>query len=85
MLRQKEQAFAPLLRALALDPNNPDFLFKEAEINSQFGSTEQAFAALESAIQRGYSQFFARDHPIFNNLHKDERFRKLVSNQPQSH
>jgi serine/threonine-protein kinase len=82
MLRQKEQAFAPLHRALAMDPNNPDFLFKAAEINSEFGSTEQALTALDSAIQRGYSRFFVRDHPIFSSLHRDERFRKLVDHQP---
>lgn len=80
MLRDKDAAFAFLRRALALDRDNPDFLFKAAEINVQFGSIDPAIASLESAIARGYSVYFARDHPIFKNLNSDRRFRKLVDN-----
>lgn len=85
MLREKDPALSFLRRALALAPNNSDFLFKAAEIYNQFGMSEQAFAALEHSLKQGYSRFFARDHPIFGNLKTDPRFRKLVDNQPASH
>jgi len=82
MLHEKDPAIAFLRRALALAPDNSDFLFKAAEIYDQFGMTEPAFAALQHSIKQGYSRFFARDHPIFGNLRTDPRFRKLVDNQP---
>jgi serine/threonine-protein kinase len=85
MLREKDPAMAFLRRALALAPDNSDFLFKAAEIYNQFGMTESALAALEHSIKRGYSRFFVRDHPIFGNFTTDQRFRKLVDNQPASH
>jgi serine/threonine-protein kinase len=85
MLREKGPAIAFLRRALALAPDNSDFLFKAAEIYNQFGMTEPAFAALQHSIKQGYSRFFARDHPIFGNLKVDPRFRKLVDDQPTSH
>jgi serine/threonine protein kinase/tetratricopeptide (TPR) repeat protein len=85
MLREKDVSMAFLRRALALAPDNSDFLFKAAEIYSQFGMTEPAFAALQHSIKQGYSRFFARDHPIFGNLKKDPRFRQLVDSQPTSH
>lgn len=85
MLREKDQAIAFLRRALALAPDNSDFLFKAAEIYNQFGMTEPAFTALQHSIKQGYSRFFVRDHPIFGNLKTDPRFRKLVDNQPTSH
>jgi serine/threonine-protein kinase len=84
MLREKDPAIAFLRRALAIAPDNSDFLFKAAEIYNQFGMTEPAFAALQDSIRRGYSRFFARDHPIFGNLKTDPRFRKLVDNPPTS-
>jgi serine/threonine protein kinase/tetratricopeptide (TPR) repeat protein len=82
MLREKDPAIAFLRRALALAPDNSDFLFKAAEIYNQFGMTEPAFAALQDSIKQGYSRFFARDHPIFGNLKTDPRFRKLIDDQP---
>jgi serine/threonine-protein kinase len=85
MLREKDPALAFLRRALALFPDNSDFLFKAAEIYNQFGMTDPAFAALQRSIEQGYSRFIARDHPIFVNLKTDPRFRKLVDNQPTSH
>ena len=85
MLREKGPALAFLRRALKLSPDNPDFLFKVAEIDNQFGSTETALASLERAIARGYSPFFARDHPIFRNLNMDLRFHKVVDNKQLSH
>ena len=85
MLREKSSAVALLRRALALGPDNSDFLFKAAEIYNQFGMTESAFAALQHSIKQGYSRFFVRDHPIFGNLKTDSRFSKLVDNQPTSH
>ncbi len=85
MLHEKDPAIAFLRRALALAPDNSDFLFKAAEIYDQLGMTEPAFAALQHSIKQGYSKFFARDHPIFGNFRTDPRFRKLVENQPTSH
>jgi eukaryotic-like serine/threonine-protein kinase len=85
MLRENEPALAFLRRALKLSPDDPDFLFKAAEIDNQFGSTDTALTSLERAITRGYSPFFARDHPIFRNLNADLRFRKLVDNKQVSH
>jgi len=85
MLHEKDPAIAFLRRALALAPDNSDFLFKAAEIYDQFGMTESAFAALQHSIKQGYSKFFACDHPIFGNFRTDPRFHKLVENQPTSH
>jgi serine/threonine-protein kinase len=85
MLREKDPAIAFLRRALALAPDNSDFLFKAAEVYNQFGMTEPAFAALQDSLKRGYSRFFASGHPIFENLRNDPRFRKLVDNQAVTH
>jgi tetratricopeptide (TPR) repeat protein len=85
MLHEEDPAIAFLRRALAIAPDNSDFLFKAAEIYNQFGMTEPAFAALQHSIDQGYSRCFVRDHPIFRNLKADTRFRKLVDDQPTSH
>lgn len=85
MVREKEAAFSYLRRALSLDPDNPDFLFKAAEVYTQFGLKDLAMASLERAITRGYSVFFVRDHPIFTNLKSEQRFRTLVDNKQSSH
>jgi len=49
MLHEKDPAIAFLRRALALAPDNSDFLFKAAEIYHQFGMKEPAFAAARQA------------------------------------
>ena len=85
MVREKDPAFSHLRQALAIDPDNPDFLFKAAEVYNQFGSKDLAMASLERAIARGYSVFFVRDHPIFTNLKSEERFRKLVGQKESPH
>jgi serine/threonine-protein kinase len=85
MLHEKDPAMVFLRRALALAPGNSDSLFKAAEVYNQFGMTEPALAALQDSIKQGYSRFFARDHPIFENWKTDPRFRNLVDNRPTPH
>lgn len=60
VLHEKESALSLLRRALAFDPDNPDFLFKAPEIHNQFGSKDVALTSLEHAIARGYSVFFCK-------------------------
>jgi eukaryotic-like serine/threonine-protein kinase len=85
MVNEKETAISHVRRALALDPGNPDFLFKAAEVYNQFGLKDPAMASLERAIARGYSAFFVRDHPIFTNLKSEQRFRELIDNEESPH
>lgn len=85
MVREKAQAMNFLQHALKLSPDDPDFLFKAAEINTQFGATEAALNSLTRAVAHGFSPYFARNHPIFRNLTSDERFRKIFESQQVTH
>jgi tetratricopeptide (TPR) repeat protein len=85
MVREKNPAMKFLQRALQISPNDPDFLFKAAEVNHQFGSTDAALDFLTRAIAKGFSPYFARNHPIFLDLSSDERFRKIFENQQVAH
>jgi len=85
MVREKNPAIEFLQRALQISPNDPDFLFKAAEVNHQFGSTDSALDFLARAIAKGFSPYFARNHPMFLDLSSDNRFRRIFENQQIVH
>ena len=84
MLGEKQPALSYLKRALQVSPRNPDFLFKAAEIDSMFGSQEAALNSLTIAIANGFSPYFVRNHPVFQNLSSDRRFQKLFEDHERS-
>jgi eukaryotic-like serine/threonine-protein kinase len=85
MVGERPSAMKLLNRALQTSPNDPDFLFKSAEINNQFGATDAALGSLANAIAHGFSPYFAQNHPIFRNMSEDDRFRRIFKNQPSAH
>ena len=79
MLQERSAALELLKRAQAIDPKNPEVLYKSAKVYNLFGSPDQALTYLEQAINDGYSRVWPRDDPAFANLASNREFQRIVS------
>jgi tetratricopeptide (TPR) repeat protein len=79
MLGEKRPALSTLNRALALQPRNPEYQYWAAVVHNQFGNREAALTRLELAASLGYSPVEIKLAPEFENLHSEERYRRLTS------
>jgi serine/threonine protein kinase/tetratricopeptide (TPR) repeat protein len=78
MLGDKRAANEHLQQALALRPDDPEFLAMAAMIQNQFGERSPAVASLKKALDRGYSAAEIRAAPEFDNLRDSPDFQKVV-------
>jgi eukaryotic-like serine/threonine-protein kinase len=70
----------PLLRqAVALDPNNPQVLFKGGEAYELLHRREEALRFLGKAIQAGYSMEYIRRDPELTALRADPHFSGIAT------
>jgi serine/threonine-protein kinase len=81
MLGDKTEALEYLNRSLAIDPANPETLFKAGVIYKKFGDTERALKCLSEAVEKGLKPEKIALHPIFEDLNSDPKFRALVGRQ----
>ena len=54
--------------------------YNSALIHAQLGDVDEAFAALERAVELNYERELLRVDPAFEGLKDDERFKRLVAN-----
>lgn len=81
MLGDKTAALEYLNRSLAIDPANPETLFKAGVIYKQFGDAERALKCLSEAVAKGLKTEKIALHPIFEDLNPVPKFRALVGRQ----
>ncbi|HEU4928818.1 MAG TPA: protein kinase [Candidatus Krumholzibacteria bacterium] len=65
-------------RALALEPANPDVLFRVAMTYEHIGKRPKALALLRTCLQRKYSVRHIENEPFLAELRKDSRYQRLV-------
>jgi eukaryotic-like serine/threonine-protein kinase len=78
MLGDKPNALRHLRDALALRPDDPEFLLTAAIVHNQFGESGEAIASLEKAVEGGYSAAEIRVAPELNNLRGNSEFQQLL-------
>ena len=74
MVGDSKVALESLQRALHLDPDNPDVMFKAALVYNHLGDKEESLLWLKKAAQAGYPRTIIRDIPDFQALREDPRF-----------
>ena len=65
-------------RARAIAPNEVNFMYIEAIVQSMAGSTSEALTALRAAFEKGYPVREAASDPDFTGLRSNADFQKLV-------
>jgi serine/threonine-protein kinase len=75
----RRRAFAELERARGDAPDNMHVLFRASLVNELAGRRNDAFAALEAAINQGYSRPEVENHPDLVQLRRDARYRAMMS------
>jgi tetratricopeptide (TPR) repeat protein len=73
------RAFTELESARAETPGNMHVLFRASLVNELAGRRNEALAALEAAINQGYSRPEVENHPDLVKLRRDARYRAMMS------
>jgi adenylate cyclase len=66
-------------KARAIDPNDVNYVYGEAVVDTLGGRQQEALKALHEAFQKGYSTDQARNDPELNSLRGIPEFDKLLS------
>ena len=75
-------ALAAIEKARQRSPNDPTILCNSAVVYELIGRHDQAFPALERAIQLGYSMHEVANEPEFTSLRSDARYAELLRRHP---
>jgi eukaryotic-like serine/threonine-protein kinase len=78
-LARKTDAAQHVARALELRANDVEVLYRAAVVHALNGESEQALAALERALQHGYSAAIARNDHDLASIRGTARFRELLA------
>jgi len=78
MLDDKPKALQHLRQALALRPNDPEFLLIAAIVHNRFGERIEAISWAKKAVERGYSAAEIRSAPELDNLRGQSDFQQLL-------
>jgi len=78
MLGDKPSALQHLDEALALRPEDPEFLLTAAIVHNQFGENQEAIALLKKSLERGYSAAEIRAAPELDNLRNQPELQQLL-------
>ena len=79
MLDERDNAFSEIGRALKLNQDSGDVLFRAALVYNHFGDDGKTLAFLKQAVQRGFSTATIRDTPDFDHLSSNSAFASLTS------
>ena len=79
MIGDKTEALDELHKALELAPQDPDIMFRAAQVYNQLGDKRQTLAWLEKAVAANYSKAMVRDTPDFSSLRSDPSFQSLIT------
>ena len=77
-LGESQQAETFTMRALALDKNNVEYLYIQAEVFALSGKTDGALRALQSALEKGYPAESAEEDVEFDSLRASPAFVALI-------
>jgi tetratricopeptide (TPR) repeat protein/TolB-like protein len=77
-LGRHDEARAPMIRALELEPRNASHIYEAAVVANLAGSPDDALARLEQAVRLGYNPADIVRDPEFANLKKDGRLDAIV-------
>ncbi len=80
MLGQKSASLNYLDRAIRTAGNNPEILFKAAQIHHQFDDREKTLAFLRNALDKGLDSRKVRFDPRFQNMKDDPEFERMFGN-----
>ena len=72
-------AGAAIATALDIEPNNPEVNYLQAIVAVRLGNTERSLAALEAAVDQGFSLRLIMADPQFESLRDEARFKGLVA------
>ena len=72
-------AAAAIATALDIEPNNPEVNYLQAIVAVRLGNTERSLAALEAAVDQGFSLRLIMADPQFESLRDEARFKGLVA------
>jgi tetratricopeptide (TPR) repeat protein len=72
------EALDLITQALAIDPNNVQFIYGEAEVRAFAGQPQGALEALRYAFERGYPPDEAMIDPELSILHSSPEFERLI-------
>jgi serine/threonine protein kinase/tetratricopeptide (TPR) repeat protein len=79
MVGEEQKALDCIDKALKLEPQNGEVLFRAALVYNHFNQSDTALAYLQKAVQAGYSRAMIRDVPDFAHLRDDAQFRSLTA------
>ncbi len=79
MLEDRDSALQSTVRALQLDPKNPEVLFRSALVYNHFGDSAKALEQLKKAVDAGFSVVTIRDTPDFDSLVGTPEFHALTA------
>jgi serine/threonine-protein kinase len=82
MLGQSARSSTLINQALKHSPNDPEILFRAAEIYDQNGDPAAALAALEKSVHAGYPVNRIEQDPTLENLRDNSRYRQLLHSAP---
>ena len=72
------QADSFIQRARAIDKNNVDYIYDQAEVEAILNRQDSALKALRDAFERHYPADYAANDPEFENVQKNPQFVALV-------
>ena len=78
-LREHDEARKLIDRAMTLMPDDPYVHYYRGIIHNRMGSTTQAFASLQNAVQLGFPKVLLAGDPNLANLRGDSRFSDIAN------
>ena len=73
------RALATAARAVALDPNDPNVLFRAAIVNNVLGRESESLEFLAKSVEKGFGVAQIAREPQFTNLKDNAIFRNLIA------
>lgn len=79
MLEDKQAALINIKRALTLDPESGDVLFRASLVYNHFGDNDRTLSLLKEALERGFPVATVQDTPDFEHLHSNPAYSTLTA------
>ena len=79
MLDDKSAALTNIKRALALDPDDGDLLFRASLVYNHFGDTDETLSLLKQAVEHGFPVATVQDTPDFDHLRSNPAYSTLIA------